>query len=271
MQTHFQIRPVGEVDDETYALLSVMPNRQCIVFIHGYSGKPLETWAEFDRLLPQESCCTGVDVFFYGYDGLFAEMAASASLFADFLESILARPMSMIRRALPPGASREADFRYDRVLLVAHSLGAVVTRWALLDLRDRGHRGLDAVSMVLFAPAHKGARVQALANEVLGGFSFTRILGAGARFQSPLVDQLAVGSRELESLEARTTGSVREDGARSYLVPRCIVIAEFEKIVSNLRFASDGPPRAFRRATHMNVCKPRDSWRDPLVVVTEVI
>ena len=268
MQTHFQIRPIASESGDVNAVLSIVPPKTCIVFVHGYSGSSVDTWAEFDRMMPRENACKSVDLIFYGYDGLFAELAASSSIFASFLKPLAIRPMDLIGD-IPGAHDRGLDFGYKRILIVAHSLGAVITRWALLDLRDSGESWLDRIEMVLFSPAHKGARVKDLASEVLSGFSFAKLFNSWIRFQSPLVDQLTEGSAELKFLEGRTIAAINKDGRRPYLVPRAVIIAQYERIVSNIRFASDNPPLAFANKGHIAVCKPSDAWRAPVDAVLQ--
>jgi pimeloyl-ACP methyl ester carboxylesterase len=263
MQSHYPLRPIGGDIEDTYSLFAINPSRKAIIFIHGYSGDPLTTWSQFDSLLPLEAKSAGHDLFFYGYDGLFSDMAASAGIFAQFLRSVAQDPTRLLR-ALPPSVTREPKFQYDEITIVAHSLGAVITRWALLDLRDNACGELERFRMVLFAPAHKGARVDRLAAAVGSGFPLLGLLWTGFRFSSPLVEQLAENSAYLAALETRTQKAIQADGKRSYLVARRIFIAEYEKIVRNLAFAGDPPATPIPKKSHMEMCKPTELWRAPL-------
>src|SRR5690242_687608 len=122
MQTHCQERTLGAGYDEVHAVLSVQPTRKAMVFVHGYGGDPLETWAAFDTLLPQEQKCGSADLFFYGYDGLYSELVASAGLFGNFLNDLMTRPAALINPVVPAAVTRPNDFQFDQVVLVAHSL-----------------------------------------------------------------------------------------------------------------------------------------------------
>lgn len=263
MQTHFPLRPIGGDVEDTYSLFAINPTGKAILFIHGYSGDALTTWSQFDSLLPLEAKSAGHDLLFYGYDGLHSDMPASAGIFAQFLK-YLAQDPSHLLRALPPLVTRDPKFRYDEIMIVAHSLGAVIARWALLDLYDNGCRDLERFQMVLFAPAHKGARVDRLAAAVGSGFPLLGLLWTGFQFNSPLVEQLGEESPYLASMEERTQTAIRAEGKKSYLVPRSIRIAEYEKIVRNLTFAADPPATPISKKNHMEICKPTESWRVPL-------
>ena len=207
-------------------------------------------------------------MIFHAYDGIYAELVASATLFADFLCQLATDPIVIIGSALPPSVRRDPGFGYRRILLVAHSLGAVLSRWALLELRDRKVQGLERFEMILYAPAHCGARVPQLIAEVAGAFSFARALASFARFKSPLIQQLERDSAELRTLQERARSAIRECGPKSYLRPFCVAIGERDNVVYNLKFLDDDPPpRAVRGATHIDICKPHATWRDPLTIL----
>jgi hypothetical protein len=57
---------------KSYVVLSEATNVQkAIVFVHGFGGKPTETWRDFQTLVdsaPQESqWWSGADLYFYSY------------------------------------------------------------------------------------------------------------------------------------------------------------------------------------------------------------
>lgn len=193
---------------------------------------------------------------FYDYDGLRAELKASVNLFYEFLVWLFGSPILAINNALPKAHERPMSFGYDDVVMVCHSLGAVVARLALLRATREGKNWVSKVKLVLFAPAHKGARVVELALEVSTHFSFLSLFSGGARFKSPLIDQLKRNSPELVDLES---GTKRElvDGKNRHLVANKVCIAELEHIVFNDTFCEDPEGETIRHSTHKTVCKPR--------------
>jgi hypothetical protein len=266
MQTHLALRALSgteKPDKDVQVLFAVQPNRRGLLFIHGFSGDAINTWSDFHLLLPDCETCVGRDLFFYGYDGLRAEMTASASLFRNFLDRLFCRTAAFVNGSLPVAAHRPADFTYDELVIVAHSLGAVITRRALLDATRLGVSWVSKIKLVLYAPAHRGACVAALALETATSFRFLRFFGALARFESPLIDQLKPDSADLRRL-LEETERAREGGANPHLVARRVVIAEYEKIVRNESFGEDPPPETIPDTTHMSVCKPRQDFRRPL-------
>jgi hypothetical protein len=123
---------------------------------------------------------------------------------------------------------------------------------------------------VLYAPAHRGAKVAELALEAASSFKFVRLFGNLARFESPLIDQLRPDSPDLKALVAETEEACA-GGANPHLIARKVVIAEYEKIVRNDTFASDPPAKTIPDTDHITVCKPRADFRLPLTHLEQVI
>lgn len=266
MQTHLVPRTLkGEEkpDKDVQVLFAVQPNRKAVLFIHGFTGDAIKTWSDFHLLLPECANCKGRDLYFYGYDGLRAEMTASAALFRSFLDRLFTNTPQFVNANLSEAAQRPDAFGYDELLIAAHSLGAVITRRALLDATRLASAWTAKTKLVLYAPAHRGASVTDLALEVASSFTFLKLFGAGARFVSPLVNQLKPDSPDLKRL-LEETERARQGGANSHLVARKVVIAEYEKIVRNETFADDPPPETIPDTTHTSLCKPRSDFRRPL-------
>jgi pimeloyl-ACP methyl ester carboxylesterase len=255
-QTHYLKRRIPYDDVALTSLLSVEPSQKVIVFVHGYGGNPISTWADFDRLSILRPEFRGHDLIFYEYDGLEAELKASANLFYNFLAWLFKSPVAAINNCLPKEAQRPASFGYDEIVLVCHSLGAVIARLALLRATQENQNWPSRIKLVLFAPAHKGARVLELALEVLTHFRFIALFSGMVRFKSPLIDQLKKDSRELIDLENGTTFEL-QNGANRHLIARTVCIAEKEHIVFNDRFCQDPEGDPIRHSTHKTVCKPR--------------
>jgi alpha-beta hydrolase superfamily lysophospholipase len=269
MQTHLALRTLKgtqKPDRDVQVLFAVQPNQKAVLFIHGFSGDAIKTWSDFHELLPNCVHCACRDLIFYGYDGLRAEMHASASIFRGFLNRFFETTKSFLEDNLPLSARRPDDFRYDELTIVAHSLGAVIARRALLDATKSNSAWTDRTKLVLYAPAHKGAKVAVLALEAASSFPFLKLFGVGARFESPLIDQLKPGSQALISLLEETSVATK-DGANPHLVARRVVIAEYEKIVQNESFCIDPPPDTIPETTHTSVCKPRHDFLQPLTLL----
>jgi pimeloyl-ACP methyl ester carboxylesterase len=257
-------------DKDVHVMFAVEPNKKAVLFIHGFSGDAIKTWSDFHELLPESPNSYGRDLLFYGYDGLRADMYATASLFREFMGKMFNNTAQFVNDNLPLAAQRPTDFLYDELIIVAHSLGAVISRRALLDATRMRETWISKIKLVLYAPAHKGASVVDLALETASSFSFVRLFGALARFRSPLIDQLKPGSPDLMQLVEETEIACA-GGANSHLVAHKVVIAQYERIVRNETFANDPPPVAIPDTTHISVCKPRKNFRLPLQLLEECL
>jgi pimeloyl-ACP methyl ester carboxylesterase len=267
MQTHLcsrTLKGTKRPDKDVQVLFAVKSDRKAVLFIHGFTGDAINTWSDFHLLLPECSKCSGRDLFFYGYDGLRADMNSSASIFRGFLDRLFGVTQQFLAENLPASAQRPASFEYEELVIVAHSLGAVVARRALLDATQKNAPWVARTRLVLYAPAHTGAKVADLALQTASSFKWLGLFGAFARFESPLVDQLAPKSRALEKLKDDME-KARAGGANTHLVALRVVIAEYEKIVENDSFPGDPPPEpAIPGTYHTTVCKPRNDFREPL-------
>jgi hypothetical protein len=255
-QTHYLERKIPYDDVRLRSFLSTVPNQELITFVHGYGGDPISTWADFDRLSRDQPRLQGYDLLFYDYDGLRSELRASVNLFYNFLAWLFASPIVEINNSLPKSCERPMSFRYNKVILVCHSLGAVVARLALLRATQERKNWVSKIKLVLFAPAHKGARVVELALEVTTHFNFLSLFTGGVRFKSPLIDQLKKDSKELTELETGTKSEL-SGSKNQHLVACKVCIAELEHIVFNDKFCEDPEGDPIRHSTHRTVCKPR--------------
>ena len=202
-------------------------------------------------------------MFFYGYDGLRAELNASAAIFCAFLDRLFAATKRYLNQNLPPSAQRDNNFKYSELVIVAHSLGAVIARRALLNATLNKSKWFPKKKIVLYAPAHKGANVVSLAMEALSIFPFLRFFSLALRYKSPLIDQLKPNSETLTNL-LRDAKVARKGGRNPHLVPIKVIIAEYEEIVINDQFCDDPAPVAIAGTSHTTVCKPRRSFLLPL-------
>jgi pimeloyl-ACP methyl ester carboxylesterase len=256
MQTHFLPRRSIPIFRQAYAIWSRTPVKRVLVFVHGFRGHAVETWTKFDELLPQEPGCVGLDYIFYGYDAFRSELLAIAGEFRGFLIRLLADP-SEVSNPMLPIQSQRPPTPYDEVILVGHSLGAVLIREALLELQKLDVPGLQTISMILFAPAHRGAYLARLLKETLSPIPLLNLLAGGVKYASPLIDQLLPESQELVDLHNMTKRAL-ESGGSEYLVAKQVFIAKRESVVLNLPFCQDPPPVVLD-SDHISICKPRDS------------
>ena len=256
--------------DASWLIPAHRPTGLAVVFVHGYGGDAVRAWSEFDLLLPAQEQTRGADVVFYGYDARWSELIASTALFEEFLDALATDPASILNSCLAPAHARPAVFRYDELIVCAHSLGAVLARGALLHATQDGKSWPARVKTALYAPAHSGARVDRLIGQ---GYSLFKYFGAGLlaySFASPLIEQLAPGSADLTDLASQTGAAI--EGGQRHLTAALILIAEREHIVLNRPMCRQDPrPIPVAGATHRSVCKPRAEKRAALDSLLKVL
>lgn len=259
---------------QSRAILSDDPAvRACIVFVHGFGGHAVQTWLDFPALLPEEGQCAQYDVLFFGYDGLFDTADFSAANLRDFLSALLNAPATkVLNPSRPQGAAeRVATFQYDRIILCAHSLGAVVTRRAVLDLAQTSESNVDAMQRLrlqFFAPAHKGAHIIEFGEQVLAAiplpFPIDGLAAAAIKMKFPALHDLEVGCQTLADLEAATRTLLQTNPARYNFLRAHVLHGQKDRVVAHTPFGQDHPQQFVRGHDHRTVCKPTGTFRAPL-------
>src|ERR1700722_4695512 len=206
-QSHYALRQLSvdkPPDKDVLVQLSTRPSSKCVVFVHGYGGDPLATWSDFPGLLQlPPSIPNAIDYIYYGYDAIRDDLTSSAAILRNFLGRILSNPTHTLGAIIPTRADGTALNKYSDVVVVAHSLGAVIVRRAIVDATMQNESWVQSTKMVFFAPAHSGASVVDLVKSVRGAGLFGALVSmiqAGAQLRSPLIAQLAPGSAELAGL-----------------------------------------------------------------------
>jgi pimeloyl-ACP methyl ester carboxylesterase len=253
--------------DESFARWSHSPKGTVLVFVHGYSGSPTGTWPDFPDLVTSEARCSGSDCIFYGYRSVRQRADPNADELLTFLDALGTAPaVSVINPNVPRSMRRPPSFRFSRAVLIAHSLGAVVVRLAMLKaLRLKPERHwLQAVELLLFAPAHLGAD----ANQLFSEAFFGPILLPLGRVISPVLRELVPGSPLLNDLSQGTAEAIGQFGERSFLKAAQVVQSRGDAVVATARFCADpDPDYVEEHRTHTTVCKPTSDATLPFDVI----
>jgi pimeloyl-ACP methyl ester carboxylesterase len=263
-QTHLGSREIY-LQSEISAFFALRPQEKAVLFIHGFSGNAQETWPDFPGMAQKSPKFDGRDLYFYGYDGVQAGIESSAAIFRVFLERLFEEAAEMVNHSVPHAVyQRHVEFRYGELHIVAHSLGAVIARRALLDATRQNKWWVSHVKLVLFAPAHCGAKVVDLALMAASSLSWMGgIFSAITQWVSPLVPQLHPDSPQIKALW-RDTELACAGGQAPHLIAQRVIIAHYENIVENVTFVHDPPPLTIPGTTHQSVCKPTETRRSPL-------
>jgi pimeloyl-ACP methyl ester carboxylesterase len=244
------------------ALWSTHPTGTVVVFVHGFNGHATDTWTEFDRLLLGSKH----DLVFFGYDSLRGTSNVMALKLLECLEALWDDPTRFVNGTLDPSDYR-APFTVKRLLLVAHSLGAVVSRRALLHACTKKHAWLNQVELCLFAPAHRGAHVTGLVKAAMSLFQAP--LEAIAKWRFPILADLEKGSQLLTELAEQTSEAI--DKGQPSLRAQLVVLAENDDVVDTNPFCvHDDPGQAFA-ASHTKVCKPDDAFDQPFKALSKIL
>ena len=229
--THRPARSLSTLDYVQLLPAVASPN-EAIVFVHGYGGSAMRAWAHFETCLPGNPSAQRADLFFYGYDALHGELFASAVMLRNFLNSLLRTPETLLDDAV----SRPDGTYYDTLLIVAHSIGAVITRWAV-GFRPCKWRFLGQIVVARSTTllAHNGAFVVKLALAAFSGFRVLHLFAQTVHWASPLTDELSPHSECLSKLEQETR--LWQTKGSPCVTPALTVLAHYENVVLNGPFA----------------------------------
>jgi pimeloyl-ACP methyl ester carboxylesterase len=283
-QAHYMPRDLGW-GRNSRVHWSIAPRGRAIVFVHGFGGAATSTWNQFAALLTGRSECAGDDLIFYGYDGLRSRARVSAIGLRDFLEVLFDRPAERLINPtlLPPecgGRPRGALFAYEKVVLVAHSLGAVVCRQALLEAHYDRADWTEKVRLVLFAPAHMGANIVPLVSQALTTIPYLGGLAAPfLKFRYQVLQDLEPGSTTLKMLLKETMKELERKKVRRAiargeghsLVASLVVLANPDPVVDPNHFGLDPGAKEFPGKGHKEVCKPSSEFLHPVERLLEVL
>jgi hypothetical protein len=155
---------------------------------------------------------------------------------------------------------------------VAHSLGAIVSRRAILNARLKRKKWVDKTGLFLFAPAHCGSRsIQQLAADALAGIpGIGKSARAAAEYKLAPLDDLKEGSQTLRQLEDDTKKALATGGA-AYLIAKEVVFGMKELLVNTVRFCDDPVADFLPGHDHNSICKPSTKFLAPLHRVARFI
>lgn len=221
-----------------------------IVFVHGFGGDAMGTWNNFPTLVVFEECCKQADIIFYGYDTFNGQAGDHAAELYHFL-GLAQKPL---KNKILPEAQELPERNYDRILLVAHSLGAVLVRQAQLLAFIAKDPWVDKSELALFAPAHHGAKIIPLAMEALQGLS--GLLGVFAKFRFPILNDLDADDDGILKAIKEQTQELQSKGQADFSKAKLVVYAKGDKVVRDYHYLLDMPAKVIPGTTHIKVCKP---------------
>lgn len=260
-QSHYLARPL-EADSRSRAYWATDPVGELTVFVHGFMGTAIGSWTQFPRAVTTMREFSRQDVVFFGYDGLFNSAYDSSCHLLRTLDRLLLSPAATANATLGREPHRHAAFRYSKVVLVCHSLGALVARMALIDAIRTERSWVGSVELVLFAPAHHGAQIIPLLTQLANRGALV-LLSPGAKLLFPPLLDLEPDSLALKWLQEKSR-ALREKGHSPGIVARVVVHAVGDRVVAAVPFLDDPPGTPARGRSHMDVCCPAVDYLLPI-------
>src|SRR6185295_4153533 len=140
------------------------------------------------------------------YRSLRRQTNASAANLFELCHLLVSDPAEYLNGTGYPALERPTNHQYELVLFVAHSLGAIVARRAVLTATMTGAPWVAKTALLLFAPAHLGATDVARLPELLP--KPLRALGPLGRWKVQTLREVEKGSTTLEKLQEHTDDAI---------------------------------------------------------------
>ena len=228
-------------------------NKSLIIFIHGFLGNASGTWRDTPQLLMQDSHFDDSDFFFYQYKAERTPIRISSRFFMEKIEELIDK------------YEGNSTNKYKKILIVAHSMGAVVARWAIIDAISQEKKWKERVNFTFFAPAHCGARpdeVFQLIYSIATKISFRSIV-------FPTIDELSADSILLRRLKSECENEKNVNLAN--LVTESIFHAEKESVVFVNDFMDSENFTCITEKDHITIVKATKRYLDPIEIIKELI
>jgi pimeloyl-ACP methyl ester carboxylesterase len=258
----YTVRPAGPPKWIAY-FTDATPTR-LVVFVHGFDGKPLETWLRFPDGASTRPWWRESDLLFVGYDSTNGTIKG----FADNLRHEIPAFYPARRRDLleADGAKVCEPTDYAELVIVGHSLGGVVARRAVCDAIRVSQEGtsvspLATATVRLFSPATAGFRPAGK----LGMLFETKVLRKVAMIKlrrSQAFTELERTSPLLDDTRTTTEALAHDDPSSSPLHPRTLWAFD-DEVVEARDYKTDPISDSIEKVSHSSVCKPKSAYIAP--------
>jgi alpha-beta hydrolase superfamily lysophospholipase len=236
-----------------------------IIFVHGFGGNALSTWNNFPEILLFDDHFKNSDIIFYGYDTFKGQAGDHAAELYHFINEAI-KPLT---KNILPKLQNLPERTYERIILVAHSLGAVLVRQAQLHGYIDNKDWVSKSEIALYAPAHNGAEIISLAMQALPGLS--GLLGIFAKFRFPILTDLDTKDDGILNAIKQQTEKLQSAGKGDFTKARLVVFSKGDKVVKNVQYLFDKAAEVIPNTTHVSVCKPKENFTQPVDFLKSII
>lgn len=239
---------------ESVGYFSKQAANRLLVFVHGFGGGASSTWKGAETALVADPRAATTDIVFFGYRSLRTQPVLSAGILRGFL-NIAATGSHQWNTVATKSLGQNVARDYKEILIVAHSLGAPVSRRAIIDAIRGNAAWADRVRLVLFAPAHMGAFLSDLQKELRG--SVGTLLGSIvtiAKLQVLSLDGLEPGSTFLTQL-LDDSATELANGWEDQIKAKQVIFGYEDRVVKPDRFLEDPAADVWDGYGHCSVCR----------------
>jgi predicted alpha/beta hydrolase family esterase len=149
-------------------------NHHLIVFIHGWRGDPTESWMQFPKLVIKDPRFNSCDVLSLSYPTYISRRSLTIPQLAQWLTEQMKQ--------------RDYYVKYDKIFVVAHSLGGLVAREIVIENRLGGIPDMFQ-ELVEIATPHNGANIAGVANTLGIDRAYVKEVEPSSRFLADLRDK----------------------------------------------------------------------------------
>lgn len=259
----YTVRPAG-LPRWTAFFTDTAP-RRLVLFVHGFGGKPLETWLRFPDGASTRPWWRESDLLFAGYDSTNGTIKG----FADNLRHHIPSFYPARRRdLLEAGGLKVCEpTDYSEFVIVGHSLGGVVVRRAICDAIRASQEGtppspLISATVRLFSPATAGFRPAGNLGMLLESGGFLRKIAMMKLRRSQAFTELERTSPQLEDTRTTTETLADDDPGILSLRPRTLWASQ-DEVVEARDYKTDPVSDSIEKVSHSAVCKPKSTYIAP--------
>ncbi|MFD6516978.1 hypothetical protein [Rhodococcus sp. NPDC060176] len=236
--------------------------KRLVVFVHGFGGKAITTWQNFP-VSGERNWWLEADMLFIGYKSRTENPKGVADRIRGSIGDFFPKPNEAALNTRNGQLRTDITTEYEELFLVAHSLGGLIVRRALVDAAEKWEEDdfspakkppILSAETRMFSPASAGFR----AAGTLGAIKAVDSLWGAIEvllLRAPAYHDLQPGSEFLDTTKARTEKYVKKRGCEA--LKARIVWANPDNVVVTDRYDTDYVDESIDETSHTKVCKPR--------------